>query len=178
MGEWHSILSHISCSVGERVGRAAEKASAAMEVVDSLKDIVSSDSESEISQKIERGIQTFAENIPWLMKGLDEVAKIHPVVTGMFQESSSKPRINDGCNSSAVVLAFKAVYYLESTRHDNDRRVTSLYVEMKDMMMVIVQCVRQQSLVRASLILILYRLRGVESRTHVGLDGQVIEDRL
>ena len=40
-----------------------------------------------------------------------------------------------------MVLAFKAVYYLESTRQENDRRVMTLYVEMKDMMLIIVQYV-------------------------------------
>ena len=40
-----------------------------------------------------------------------------------------------------AVLAFKAVYALESTRQENDRRVATLYVEMKDMMMVMVQYV-------------------------------------
>ena len=33
---------------------------------------------------IEEGINTFMEDIPWLMKGLDEIARIHPVVTGTF----------------------------------------------------------------------------------------------
>ena len=37
------------------------------------------------------------------------------------------------------MLAFKAVYYLESTRKENDKRVMTLYVSMKDMMIVIVQ---------------------------------------
>lgn len=31
---------------------------------------------------IESGLKGFMEDIPWLMKGLDEVARIHPVVTG------------------------------------------------------------------------------------------------
>ena len=44
-------------------------------------------------------------------------------------------------NFAVAVLAFKAVYYLENTRQENDRRVMTLYVKMKDMMMVMVQCV-------------------------------------
>ena len=44
-------------------------------------------------------------------------------------------------NFPVAVLAFKAVYYLETTRQENDRRVMTLYVKMKDMMMVMVQCV-------------------------------------
>ena len=38
-----------------------------------------------------------------------------------------------------AVLAFKAVYALENVRQENDRRVMTLYVEMKDLMMVMVQ---------------------------------------
>ncbi|KAH9910623.1 uncharacterized protein BXZ73DRAFT_57609 [Epithele typhae] len=96
---------------------------------------------SDVAQKIERGIQRFADNIPWLMKSLDELAKIHPAVT-------------------VAVLAFKAVYYLESTRQENDQRVMTLYVTMKDMMVAMVQ------------------LKDIESTSHRGLDGQTIEDRL
>ena len=33
-------------------------------------------------QAIEARVSAFADGIPWLMKGLDEVARIHPVVTG------------------------------------------------------------------------------------------------
>lgn len=43
-----------------------------------------------------------------------------------------------------AVLAFKAVYTLETTRQENDRRVMTLYVEMKEMMMVIVEYVSHQ----------------------------------
>ena len=31
---------------------------------------------------IKSGLNSFMEDIPWLMKNLDEVAKIHPFVTG------------------------------------------------------------------------------------------------
>lgn len=34
-------------------------------------------------EAIKSGLNSFMEDIPWLMKSLDEVAKIHPVVTGM-----------------------------------------------------------------------------------------------
>jgi hypothetical protein len=33
-----------------------------------------------------------------------------------------------------IVLAFKTVYTLEQMRRDNDKKIVSLYVEMKDMM--------------------------------------------
>ena len=51
------------------------------ENVDAVERVASALVTTEVVQKIERGIQRFAENMPWLMKTLDEVAKIHPVVT-------------------------------------------------------------------------------------------------
>ena len=55
-------------------------------VANNISTIVSAAASStgDIAQKIERGIQRFADDLPWLMKALDEVARIHPVVTGML----------------------------------------------------------------------------------------------
>ena len=39
----------------------------------------------------------------------------------------------------APLLAFKAVYTLEMTRRENDTKIRALYVEMKDMVAVLVQ---------------------------------------
>ncbi|KAM5542283.1 hypothetical protein V8D89_004156 [Ganoderma adspersum] len=121
-------------AIEDRMGNLAIQVSPATSL---LKEAASTD----LAQQIERGIQRFADNIPWLMKSLDELARIHPAVT-------------------VAVLAFRAVYALESTRQENDRRVATLYVEMKDMMMVMVQ------------------LRRIATQTHVGLDGKVLKDRL
>ena len=42
-----------------------------------------------------------------------------------------------------VVLAFKAaVYTLEQKRRDNEKKIIALYVEMKDMMGVLLLCVQ------------------------------------
>ncbi|TCD69752.1 hypothetical protein EIP91_006288 [Steccherinum ochraceum] len=90
---------------------------------------------------IESGLKSFMEDIPWLMKGLDEVARIHPVVT-------------------VAVLAFKAVYTMEMIRRENDKRIRSLYVEMKDMMAILVQ------------------LRDVRDPKERGPDGIPIDARL
>ena len=38
---------------------------------------------------------------------------------------------------SVVVLAFETVYTLEQKRRDNDKKVIALYIEMKDMMRVL-----------------------------------------
>ncbi|KAI9059697.1 hypothetical protein FKP32DRAFT_1541614, partial [Trametes sanguinea] len=74
----------------------------------------------DIKQAIEYGVDRFADSIPYLKKALSEISKIHPVVT-------------------VVVLAFEAVIELEMTRRENDRRVTVLFVEMKEVMSVITQ---------------------------------------
>ncbi|KAL7285783.1 hypothetical protein ACG7TL_000892 [Trametes sanguinea] len=64
----------------------------------------------DIKQAIEYGVDRFADSIPYLKKALSEISKIHPVVT---------------------------VIELEMTRRENDRRVTVLFVEMKEVMSVI-----------------------------------------
>jgi hypothetical protein len=38
-------------------------------------------------------------------------------------------------------LAFKTVYNLELKRRDNEKKIIALYVEMKDMMGVLLLCV-------------------------------------
>jgi hypothetical protein len=42
---------------------------------------------------------------------------------------------------TVVVMAFKTVYTLELKRRDNEKKVIALYVEMKDMMGVLLLCV-------------------------------------
>ena len=60
-----------------------------MTVVDNISTIISAAASTDIAQKIERGIQRFTDDLPWLMKALDEVARIHPVVTGTLLTLSS-----------------------------------------------------------------------------------------
>lgn len=96
---------------------------------------------TETVQALKSGISTFMHDISWLMRVLDEVAKIHPFV-------------------AAPILAFKAVYSMERTRQENDKRIISLYVAMKDMIAVLVE------------------LRGIEDSKRVGPDGMTIEARM
>ena len=42
---------------------------------------------------------------------------------------------------TVVVLAFKTVYTLEMKRRDNEKKIIALYVEMKDMMSILLLCV-------------------------------------
>lgn len=67
---------HLPVSLGSTVDDVTSKVSPAVAF---LKDVASTD----LAQQIEHGIQRFAENMPWLMKSLDELARIHPVVTGI-----------------------------------------------------------------------------------------------
>ncbi|KAK7042365.1 hypothetical protein R3P38DRAFT_2890069 [Favolaschia claudopus] len=62
-------------------------------------------------EAIEKGLNTFMEGMPVLVKALDEVAKLHPY----------------------------AVWALEQKRRDNDRKILALHMEMKDMMAVLIQ---------------------------------------
>ncbi|KAI9464111.1 hypothetical protein BJY52DRAFT_887328 [Lactarius psammicola] len=79
--------------------------------------------------------------MPVLMNALDELKALHPFV-------------------GVVVLAFTAVYTLEQKRRDNEKKIIALYVEMKDMMGV------------------LLLLRDVKNDKLIAPDGMSIEDRL
>ncbi|KAI9070175.1 hypothetical protein FKP32DRAFT_1586395 [Trametes sanguinea] len=128
-------------TMGDKLDVLLDQTGKAMSVFNDIASAASAIEKTELARDIERGIRRFVDDIPWLMRSLDELARIHPAVT-------------------VAVLAFKAVYSLEKARQENDRRILTLYVEMKEMMMVMVQ------------------LRGVENRTHIGLDGRTLKDRL
>ncbi|KAJ7777905.1 hypothetical protein DFH07DRAFT_730843 [Mycena maculata] len=74
-------------------------------------------------EAIEQGLNTFMEGMPALMNALDEVAKLHPFI-------------------GVAVMAFKAVWALEQKRRDNDRKILALHMEMKEMMGVLTQNVK------------------------------------
>ncbi|KAF9644577.1 hypothetical protein BDM02DRAFT_928516 [Thelephora ganbajun] len=96
---------------------------------------------SHIAETIHNGVNMLMEAVPSLMRALDEVAKVHPFI-------------------AVAVLAFKAAYTLETKRRENDKRVLTLYVEMKDMMAVLIQ------------------LKDVSDPKQVAPDGQTIEGRM
>lgn len=77
--------------------------------------------------------------------------------------------------SVVVVLAFKVVYTLEQKRRDNDKKVISLFVGMKDMMGSLLLCVipsiQQITLISCS-------LKGLENDKLISPDGTNIEDHL
>ena len=83
---------------------------------------------SQIADGIEKGVNTFMEAVPSLMKVLDEVAKVHLFISGEPHLSTTGPKRDEGTRTVAV-FAFKAVYTLEVTFRENDRRIPALYTE-------------------------------------------------
>jgi hypothetical protein len=81
----------------------------------------------QIAGVIENGVNTFMDAVPVLMKVLDEVAKVHPFISGMDESALDMQAFID--DSLVAVLAFKAVYTLEDKRRSNDKRVIALYAE-------------------------------------------------
>ena len=68
------------------------------------------------------------------MKALDEVKNLHPFIGGMSTFSLKFMRAKW---EIVVVMAFKTVYTLEQKRRDNEKKIIALYIEMKDMMGVL-----------------------------------------
>ncbi|KAI0044626.1 hypothetical protein FA95DRAFT_1496723 [Auriscalpium vulgare] len=77
--------------------------------------------ETHIAEVVQDGINKFFDGMPVLMNALDAVADLHPFI-------------------GVVVMAFKTVYTLELKRRENEKKIIALYVEMKDMMTVLLQC--------------------------------------
>ncbi|KAI9459301.1 hypothetical protein F5148DRAFT_1319736 [Russula earlei] len=97
--------------------------------------------QTDMAKAIKEGIDKFAEGMPLFMNALDELKNLHPFV-------------------GVVVLAFKTVYTLQQKRRDNDKKIISLYVGMRDMM--------------GTLLI----LKDVENDKLIAPDGRSIEDRL
>ena len=81
----------------------------------------------QIADAIEKGINTFIEAVPVLMKILDGLADAHPFISGTSDSILNIRALTDGL--LVAVLAFKAVYTLEVKRRSNDKKVIVLYVE-------------------------------------------------
>ncbi|KAI8974013.1 hypothetical protein BD414DRAFT_539931 [Trametes punicea] len=86
------------------------------------------------------GVYSLAESLPPFVRALDAVAQIHPFL-------------------SVAVGAFRVVVELEIKRHDNDKKVNLLFLEMRNMMASLLQ------------------LKNVREN-HAGRDGITISKRL
>ena len=74
-----------------------------------------------------------------------------------------------------IVLAFQTVYTLEQKRRDNDKKIVSLYVGMKDMMGALLLYVPPSIYGR---LLTYCSLKDVENDKLIAPDGTNIEDRV
>ncbi|KAI0061177.1 hypothetical protein BV25DRAFT_1806058 [Artomyces pyxidatus] len=82
-----------------------------------------------VAEAVKEGIDHFFDGMPVFMNALDAVADLHPFI-------------------GVAVMAFKTVYTLELKRRDNEKKIIALYVEMKDMMAVLLQYdVRDEKLI-------------------------------
>ncbi|TBU40766.1 hypothetical protein BD309DRAFT_992844 [Dichomitus squalens] len=102
--------------------------------------VVDTASNSDGAQLLLDGVTSLVDKLPPFVKALEAVAQIHPVI-------------------AVAVGAFKVVIELEVKRRDNDKKVSLLFLEMRNMMSAFLQL---QS-VRAD---------------HVGRDGMTIRARL
>jgi hypothetical protein len=84
-----------------------------------------------------------------------------------------------GNQEIVVVLAFKTVYNLEQKRRDNEKKIIALYVQMKDMMSVLLQYVQVFTPLYC-VVFIVFSLRNVrtDNLKILAPDGTSIEDRL
>jgi hypothetical protein len=87
---------------------------------------------------IKQEIDKFSEGIPMLLKALNEVKNLHPVIGGEFSSWYTRCKLT---RKSVAVVAFETVYALEQKRRDNEKKVNALYVAMKDMMRVLLMSV-------------------------------------
>ncbi|KAI0766841.1 hypothetical protein BD413DRAFT_141310 [Trametes elegans] len=97
--------------------------------------------ESDAMKVVRDGIGTLMEGLPGVLKALDEVANIHPFI-------------------KVAVGAFRVVVELDMKRRENEKKVTILFVEMKDMMEVLIQ------------------LRAIKDEETPGPDGTTIKARM
>ncbi|KAI0666577.1 hypothetical protein C8Q78DRAFT_1058203 [Trametes maxima] len=142
------VHSHIETAQNSRsakfvdgAGKIFDAAQAGVSTIDSAIAIAQPLYESDAMKTIRDGITTFVEGLPGVLKALDEVANIHPFI-------------------KFAVGAFRVVVELDVKRRDNEKKITVLFVEMKDMMEVLIQ------------------LREVKDEDAPGLDGTTIKARM
>ncbi|CDO75523.1 hypothetical protein BN946_scf184871.g4 [Trametes cinnabarina] len=97
--------------------------------------------ESDAMKAIRTGVNALVDNLPGLLKALDEVAKLHPFI-------------------GVAVGAFRIVVELDLKRRDNDKKIASLFLQMKDMMEALLQ------------------LRSIKDQESIGPDGTTIKARM
>ncbi|KAI0644525.1 hypothetical protein C8Q79DRAFT_777894 [Trametes meyenii] len=97
--------------------------------------------ESEAFKVVRDGVNSLVDSLPGLIKALDEVAKLHPFI-------------------GIAVGAFRIVVELDLKRRDNDKKIASLFLQMKDMMEALLQ------------------LRSVKDQDTMGPGGMTVKARM
>lgn len=86
-------------------------------------------------QSLQDGIQYFEEAVPIVVKALDNVAKIHPFIGS----ESTIMRLNYRSQALSRSVCFRSAYEFEKTRQDNNNQCRILFLEMNDMMLVLLE---------------------------------------
>ncbi|KAH9045946.1 hypothetical protein EDB84DRAFT_1633013 [Lactarius hengduanensis] len=137
-GPKDSDMSRTLNAVGDAIATAQSNVAPFQPLITAAKEAVG---QTDLGKAVKEGIDHFFEGMPIFMNALDAVADLHPFI-------------------GVIVMAFKTVYTLELKRRDNEKKIIALYVEMKDMMGV------------------LLLLKDVQNDKLVAPDGRSIEDRL
>ncbi|KAI9448651.1 hypothetical protein F5148DRAFT_1153428 [Russula earlei] len=113
--------------------------------------------QTDVAKAVKEGIDKLAEGMPVFMKALDELKSLHPAIGGESVQWSIRSCVTE---TTVVVLVFKTVYTLELKRRENDKKILSLFVGMRDMMGA------------------LFLLKDIENDKVIGPNGISLEDRL
>lgn len=101
--------------------------------------------ESDVMKTIREDVNMLADSLPGLVKALEEVAKLHPFISGAHSSYLSLYnrtfwlRLTFPC--AVAVSAFRVVVELEMKGRDNDKKIGVLFVEMRKMMEALLRCV-------------------------------------
>lgn len=136
-------LSSLSTMPRQFFALLRRKKTSSVDVADIVKSYDDSVAFNKCAQDIVACTSGFLDENPWFMSILDDVARIHPFVSG---KAAFFRGVRGYCcthHPLVVVIAFKACYNMEVTRRQNDKRVIALLQEMKDMMEVLIRSVRK-----------------------------------
>lgn len=113
---------------------------------DKILSTVTQASDSDGLQMLSEGVNTLGQGLPALVRALDVIAKIHPIIEGASVVEKRERYFMLTENIRLVVVgAFKVIVELEIKRRDNDKKVKLIFLEMKNMMSTLLECVSSRS---------------------------------
>ncbi|KAI0666572.1 hypothetical protein C8Q78DRAFT_434848 [Trametes maxima] len=107
-------------AVLNRAGKVYNTAQTAFATGQNVISVVQPIYESDAAKVVRESVTAFVEGLPGVLKALDQVANIHPFI-------------------KVAVGAFRVVVELDVKRRDNEKKITILFVAMKDMMEVLLR---------------------------------------